>query len=271
MERAKLQHASEELTPDFAVPWPSSEKPLITVCWGLGEAPEEGECKIYSNITGRKPNSKATSSVLDQKQLFYLFPSWPASSPWVTAVGSTRFVNQPNASGPEMATDQFGSGGGFSTMFEAFDDQKADIAHYYKVAPQLPPEGSFPRGGRATPDVAALGEGFQVVIQGRSVTWHDASAPTFAGLVSLLNEARLAKKMPAMGFLNPWLYKHADAFTDITEGDNLRGRGLYRLPYGFNCTVGWDPVTGLGTPLFDKMLSAATSPSMSGASNEIVV
>ena len=89
----------------------------------------------------------------------------------------------------------------------------------------------------------------------------------FAGLVSLLNEARLAKGMPALGFLNPWLYKHADAFTDVILGDNAKGRDARPEPYGFNCIKGWDPVTGLGTPRFDKMPSAATS----GPSFDIVV
>ena len=89
-----------------------------------------------------------------------LYPSWPASSPWVTAVGSTRFVDQ-KVGNEEMSTDQFGSGGGFSSMFGAFKDQEDDIAHYFKVAPQLPPAGMFNKTGRATPDVAALGEGFR--------------------------------------------------------------------------------------------------------------
>merc|ERR1712226_490723 len=148
-------------------------------------------------------------------------------------------------------------------MFDAFDSQKAALSHFLSVPSTLPPAGSFPRGGRGTPDVAGLGEGYQVVANGetQSVGGTSASTPMFAGLVSLLNEARLAKKMPAMGYLNPWLYKHADAFKDITRGDNFRGRGPFVEPYGFNCTVGWDPVTGLGTPLFDKMLSAATTPS----------
>ena len=34
-----------------------------------------------------------------------LYPSWPASSPWVTAVGATRFQGQ-EVGNPEMATDQ---------------------------------------------------------------------------------------------------------------------------------------------------------------------
>jgi tripeptidyl-peptidase-1 len=63
--------------------------------------------------------------------------------------------------------------------------------------------------------------------------------------------------MPVMGFLNPWLYTHPTVLTDITEGDNAIGRGGNPAPYGFNCTKGYDPVTGLGTPNFPAMLEAA--------------
>merc|ERR1712151_579919 len=87
-----------------------------------------------------------------------------------------------------------------------------------------------------------------------------ASAPTSASLVSLLNEARLKAGKPAMGHLNPWLYQHPEAFTDIIVGTDAIGRGGQSLgKYGFECTKGWDPVTGLGTPIFGKMLSAAMS------------
>ena len=71
-----------------------------------------------------------------------------------------------------MATDQFGSGGGFSTDFDQSDAQwqaKA-VAAYVKKGPSLPkfPNASdFPPLGRATPDVSALGEGFQVYVGGK--------------------------------------------------------------------------------------------------------
>ena len=84
-----------------------------------------------------------------------------------------------------------------------------------------------------------------------------ASSPAFAGLVSLMNEARMTAGKPALGFLNPFLYQNEDAFTDVTQGSNKIGRGGNTLPYGFNCSAGWDPATGLGTPLFDKLLAAA--------------
>ena len=45
--------------------------------------------------------------------------------------------------------------------------------------------------------------------------------------------------------------------TDIVKGNNAIGRGQFNLPYGFNCTKGYDPVSGLGTPDFKKMLDSA--------------
>merc|ERR1712113_680123 len=115
-----------------------------------------------------------------------------------------------------------------------------------------PPKGSFPPSGRATPDVAALGEGFQVLADGEveSVGGTSASAPTFASFVSLLNEMRLKAGKPAMGYLNPFLYQNAAAFRDVTVGTNAIDRSGFVLDYGFPCAPGWDPATGLGTPNF---------------------
>merc|ERR1719478_1338642 len=90
-----------------------------------------------------------------------------------------------------------------------------------------------------------------------SIGGTSASAPAFAGIVSLLNEARAQKKKKPMGFLNPFLYQNEAAFTDITKGTNAIGRGTGPSKYGFNCTKGWDPATGLGTPIFSKLLTAA--------------
>ena len=54
-----------------------------------------------------------------------------------------------------------------------------------------------------------------------------------------------------------FIYSNIDAFTDIVKGTNAIGRGNGPIAYGYNCTVGWDPATGVGTPIFDKMLKAA--------------
>merc|ERR1712216_143767 len=131
------------------------------------------------------------------------------------------------------------------------------VAGYLKNAPMLPPKGAFPPGGRATPDVSALAEGF-MVFSGETASPVDgtsASTPAFAAMVSLINDARLKAGKKQLGFLNPFIYQNADCFTDIVKGDNRRGKGLTQIvPWGYNATKGWDPVTGVGTPLFHKLL-----------------
>mmetsp|Transcript_13494 Transcript_13494/g.34635 ORF Transcript_13494/g.34635 Transcript_13494/m.34635 type:complete len:672 (-) Transcript_13494:181-2196(-) len=234
------------------------------------------ECLGFSNVTGKVQNPKATSGRAAPPSPgppgpppvpgLVLYPSWPASSPWVTAVGATRFIDQdPTGAAGEMATDQFGSGGGFSAMFDRGNASWQDTAvsaYFSADAGDLPPTGSYPAGGRGTPDVSALGEGFQVIASGQtqSVGGTSASAPTFAGMISLLNDARMQKGMPALGFLNPWLYKNRAMFRDVTKGSNKISRSGSTFRYGWECTEGWDAATGLGTPLFPKMLEAALAP-----------
>ena len=46
-------------------------------------------------------------------------------------------------------------------------------------------------------------------------------------------------------------------FTDVTVGTNKIGRQGNSLSEGWKCLPGWDPATGLGTPIFPKMLAAA--------------
>ena len=112
--------------------------------------PRKDTCTLYSSITGHKiANRQTTTGTFrnNPENPPALWPSWSASSPWVTAVGATRFIGQ-TVGNAEMATDQFGSGGGFSKQFDQTDAkwQVAATAHYLKtVAPDsLPPAGSFP-------------------------------------------------------------------------------------------------------------------------------
>jgi subtilase family serine protease len=245
------------------IEWKSQEGESI---WEQGPnpppPPPPGKCTLYKTVTSHTTANATTFSGFAVKSKVVLWPSWPASSPWVTSVGATRFVDQ-KAGNAEMASDQFGSGGGFSEQFDQSDAawQVAATATYLStVDPStLPPADAFPAKGRGTPDVSALGEGYQVIVGGHptSVGGTSASSPAFAGMISLINEARIVAGKPVMGFLNPFLYKNADAFTDVVLGSNKVGRGGEKLPYGWNCTKGWDPATGLGTPLFGKLLAAA--------------
>ncbi|KAI9436569.1 hypothetical protein H4582DRAFT_1816323 [Lactarius indigo] len=75
---------------------------------------------------------------------------------------------------------------------------------------------------------------------------------TVAGIISLLNDFLISTNKPPLGFLNPWLYgKGRGALNDIVSGYNP-GCGTD----GFEAIVGWDPVTGLGTPDFINLRNA---------------
>jgi tripeptidyl-peptidase-1 len=70
-----------------------------------------------------------------------------------------------------------------------------------------------------------------------------------ASIIALINNARLDAGKGPVGFINPVIYANPQAFNDITSGSNS-GCGTN----GFNATKGWDPVTGLGTPDYEKLL-----------------
>lgn len=76
-----------------------------------------------------------------------------------------------------------------------------------------------------------------------------ASSPVFGSILTLINEARINAGKSSVGFVNPTLYAHPSVLNDITQGGN-QGCGTP----GFEATIGWDPVTGLGTPNYPKML-----------------
>ena len=47
-----------------------------------------------------------------------------------------------------------------------------------------------------------------------------ASSPTFASIIALINDKLIAAGKPVLGFLNPFIYSTAHAFTDVTVGRN---------------------------------------------------
>jgi tripeptidyl-peptidase-1 len=183
----------------------------------------------------------------------YFESNFPAGCPWVTAVGGTTGMSSEEAV-------SF-SGGGFSIYHETPVWQRDAVAAYLKgIGDTYAPY--FNRSGRGYPDVAAQSKWFAVRDKGQwvSVGGTSASAPVVAGIVGLLNAARRAAKLPPMGFLNPWLYNNSAAFTDITSGSSFGCYGAVEFvdnAAAWNTTEGWDPVTGLGTPLFDKLLELA--------------
>jgi tripeptidyl-peptidase-1 len=80
-------------------------------------------------------------------------PDFPASSPYVTAVGGTNFKTK-SVIGPETAWNC--GGGGFSNTFARASWQSKAVANYLKVA-SLPPSSYYNASGRGYPDMSALG------------------------------------------------------------------------------------------------------------------
>jgi tripeptidyl-peptidase-1 len=178
----------------------------------------------------------------DGKNKVQFQPTFPGACPFITSVGGTTKVS------PEKAVSF--SQGGFSNYFASPSYQKTAVAGFLSTLGSTY-SGLYNATGRGFPDVAAQGQGFQVVIGGitQSVGGTSASSPTFAAVVSLLNDYLLSQGKPTLGFLNPWLYSNAtSALNDIVSGSNP-GCGTN----GFTARAGWDPVTGLGTPDFLKL------------------
>merc|ERR1711959_760552 len=228
-------------------------------------------------------NGRSDGTCTDKK----LHASFPGSSPYVTAVGATmlsnpefKLKNPPpacSAQGPNFAcasggtevavsVDQAGftSGGGFSTYAPMPAYQKTAVDAYLKSGVELPPPSYYNNTHRAYPDIAAMGNNFLIYMQQMGgwsgVGGTSASTPTVAGVAAYLNDLSYAKKGKPLGFLNPLLYQmHAEmpeAFTDVTVGDNrCTEDGCFPSCKGYKATKGWDPVTGLGTPVADKMLA----------------
>ncbi len=206
---------------------------------------------------------------------------WPASSPWVTAVGGTSLaVSDHNTRvfetgwgtgnypcNPQSTTCTrkgwlYGSGGGVSVLFAEPDYQR---------------NAGLNLTGRGVPDVAALGDPQLGLLVGQTQTFPDGtyygeyriggtslSSPVFAGLMALVDQ----KAGHPHGFANPLFYENPSAFYDVVSvktavtrrnyvdgvdssrgtADFLRTLDDYSGSPIQHTSAGWDNVTGLGAP-----------------------
>ncbi len=158
---------------------------------------------------------------------------FPSSSPNVLGCGGTSLPQ----GGAEVAwndgTGGGASGGGFSKDFA-------------QPTWQTGVEGVTGKK-RGVPDVSGDADpetGYQVSVDGTAtvIGGTSAVAPLWAGFLALANQS-IGQRV---GFVNPTLYKNLSAFTDITSGNNN----------GYSAGPGWDPVTGLGSPIGTSVLAA---------------
>ncbi|KAH7928646.1 subtilisin-like protein [Leucogyrophana mollusca] len=217
----------------------------VTVVSGTGDSGVTGNRGMCLNADGSQSTTGKRFN-----------PTFPGTCPFVTAVGATQIKAGGSVTDPEIACkDHIQSGGGFSNYFAQPSYQKSAVSGYLKYHAPKYPAGTFnTSGSRAYPDIAANGAHYTVAVVGKfsDVYGTSVSAPVVASMLALVNDARIAKGKKPIGFINPSLYssKFASSFHDITSGNNP-GCGTD----GFSTAKGWDPVTGLGTPNFPKLLS----------------
>eukprot|EP01084_Bolivina_argentea_P043403 79965_1 len=190
--------------------------------------------------------------------------SFPASSPYVTAVGGTQDGTIPAS--VDVSTEEVAwvnSGGGFSEYFSTPSWQQSAVQAYFSQDDiTFPSSSRYDAQGRGYPDISAQSVGYLIVIKETvySVSGTSASSPTVAGMISMINYARIQNGKASLGFLNPVLYgsvygeQNGDFnyyFNDVTSGYNLGCSVDNNI--GFYTAQGWDPVTGCGTPKFGRL------------------
>ncbi|KAB5576314.1 tripeptidyl-peptidase-like protein [Coniochaeta sp. 2T2.1] len=225
-------------------------------------------CNLFAQLTARGVSILAASGdggaagtgqnycfANDNSGRRALIPTFPASCPWVTAVGATE--NE----GPPVTAAYF-SAGGFSDYFPRPAWQDSAVLPYLSHLSIRNDSklSAINASGRAVPDVSAVGSGFQIeyggsgsVVQGTS-----ASTPVVAAMVALVNDRRLRQGKPSLGWLNPLLYSSQvrAVLEDITLGEGMGcSYSEDETEAGWAAIEGYDCVTGLGVPAdFGRLL-----------------
>ena len=146
---------------------------------------------------------------------------FPASSPWVMAVGGTRLAKSSSTRG--WAETAWTSGGSGCSKYQTKPTYQTDTGCTKRTVADVAAVGDPATG------VAVYNGGWEVV-GGTS-----ASSPLIAAIFTLLNLNAADDSYP---------YAHTTAFFDVTSGTNGSCGGTYLCKAG----VGYDGPTGVGTP-----------------------
>jgi subtilase family serine protease len=188
--------------------------------------------------------------------------SYPAESVYVVAVGGTDLTTKGAGGTWQSETAWLDSSGGPADDGFAIPSWQAGVANSSNQAST---------SVRNVPDVAAEANTDNYACDQGSCAGDyggtSFAAPRWAGFLALVNQQVVASGSSTVGFLNPIIYPIArgasynEVFHDITSGNNNNGQGQ-----SYNAVVGYDLVTGWGSPNGQNLInllagsSSSTSP-----------
>lgn len=229
-----------------AVNYAGQNASVVSMSWGTGEFSSETSYDSYFN----KPGVTFVAASGDSGA----GSTWPAVSPNVVAVGGTT-LTMTNSGGYISETGWSGSGGGYS----AYENEPAYQSGVQSSGVRTSPDIAYnanPYTGYAVYDtVSNSGQTGWFQVGGTS-----AGAPQVAAMVAIANQGRaLAGESYLSGASQtlPALYNmSSNNFHDITSGSN-----------GYSAGLGYNLVTGRGSPLANSVVQALVSATSNGHVN----
>lgn len=212
-------------------------------------------------------------------------PVFPGSSPYILSVGATANLmdnstvnwnttlcnNNGCATGIKTTPANYQnlhwtSGSGFSNYENTPSWQKNAVKQYLNSGVKLPNNSYWNNNGRGYPDVTANGHNCPIFDDYgfESVDGTSCSTPIWASIIGIINNHQIKNNRPIVGFINPLLYKMTSLcphiFTPVNNPGYSHCTEMMCCPddFGFytpSHKTLWNPITGLGQPNVNNILS----------------
>ena len=181
---------------------------------------------------------------------------WPAVSPKVLAVGGTTLTY--SGSGARSEASWSGTGGGTSLYTPTPAYQSNTVPGMGSAAHRTVADVAFNADPSTGQYVAVVAPGSSAV-NWLSVGGTSLSTPQWAGIVAVANAARALLAKPVLAAPHAVLYgqiaavpgSYAAAFADVTKGSDGTCATC-------SAKLGYDPLSGLGTPNVASLLGSLT-------------
>ncbi len=204
---------------------------VVSMSWGGPEATNEAALDTHFRSSGVVYVASAGD---DGSKT-----SYPAASPYVLSVGGTTLKVSASGTRQGSETAWTGSGGGVSKYEDRPIFQKPFNPQTHRSIPDVSYDADPATGFAIYDSTKYQGESGWLMVGGTS-----AGAPQWASIIALAKEGG---KLSTNGLAS--LYQANNALRDVVLGSN---GGC-----GKTCSagIGYDAVTGLGTPITGKLLS----------------